>query len=67
MQSYQKCQYWVIGFYSNESYPPVGLDLMITGSRDYHWFKSLMLKLTELIWHGLISLRLLDPSIVMLC
>ena len=23
--------------------PPVGLDLMITGSRDYDWLKSLML------------------------
>ena len=23
--------------------PPVGLDLMITGSRDYCWFKSPML------------------------
>ena len=25
--------------------PPMGLDLMITRSRDYYWFKSLMLKL----------------------
>ena len=23
--------------------PPVGLHLMITGSRDYYWFKNLML------------------------
>ena len=30
-------------FIAVKKLPPVGLDLMITGSRDYHWFKSLML------------------------
>ena len=30
-------------FIAVKKLPPVGLDLMITGSRDYHWIKSLML------------------------
>ena len=41
-------------FVATKKLPPAGLGVMITGSRNYYWFKSIMPNYAELTWHLLV-------------